>query len=156
MKLPAYGKRLLDERRAGKHPLEVTLVYGDDWYVGKLPRICIKPDEFEPAKYDFRMLAGLRVNVFDEFGLALKAEGKVFDLLGELGQIAAAVWVRWPLRFGQAEIEMTDIALRQRIDGVWPHWWNAEVDQKYLARFDAWFADLMAAHKSPIEARGRA
>jgi hypothetical protein len=65
LKLPAYGKRLLEERRAGNHPLEVTLVYGDKWWDFEQPKLCIKPDEFEPGKYDFSVCAGIHVIVID-------------------------------------------------------------------------------------------
>ena len=35
LKLPAYGKQLLNERRLGNHPLVVHVIFGDDWRPGE-------------------------------------------------------------------------------------------------------------------------
>ncbi len=155
LKVPAYGKRLLDDRRAGKHPLEVTLVYGDDWLAGRPPRICIKPDEFEPEKYDFHLFAGLRVNVRDEFGLALADDDKVFNLLLEVAQFAALVWIGWPKALGEPAMELSEFAYACYRSGR-RQWWSDDQDRAYRARFDGWFADLMSTQQPAIEERGRA
>lgn len=99
LKLPAYGKALLDNRRRGFHPLYVDVLYGDDWReastraklesavfvrdgrearpyeyrwlreVGS-PMLALRPREYGPGVYDFRCVAGTAVRVFDLAGAA--------------------------------------------------------------------------------------
>jgi hypothetical protein len=94
LKMPAYGKALMENRQRGFHPLEISLWYGDDWKmpqrvaaaeraefvrlgraarpyspewekaVGK-PMLAIRPRDYAPAVFDFRGVVGARVTVFD-------------------------------------------------------------------------------------------
>src|SRR3990167_6513354 len=66
LKLPPYGKALLDRRRGGDHPLSVNLVYGDRWREVEPPRVALDPKDYAPGRYDFHMLAGLRVMIHDQ------------------------------------------------------------------------------------------
>lgn len=99
LKLPAYGKALIDNRRRGFHPLYVDVLYGDDWReaatrakleaavfvkdgrnarpyedrwlkeVGA-PMLALRPREYAPGVYDFRCVAGCAVRLFDTVGAA--------------------------------------------------------------------------------------
>src|SRR3954470_23461983 len=117
LKLPAYGKRLLEERRAGKHPLEVTLVYGDRWSKGKDPRVCISPEEYAPAQYDFCMLAGTRVLVLDQLNAGADWNGKFYDLLHELAIAGALVIVETPDGVRSSVLQLADRERKRSTDG---------------------------------------
>src|SRR5690348_12538483 len=91
LRLPAYGKQLLNERRLGRHPLVVHVVYGETMHHGtscdldclggfgpeKLPKppasvqgdphphLWVKPSEFKPFTIDWHVVTGCAVCVFD-------------------------------------------------------------------------------------------
>lgn len=144
LKMPAYGKRLLLERRAGRHPLELALVYGERWWEVEQPKICIKPCEYEPGKYDLRMVAGLKVVVHDQdLGVldykaatvtSLPIFGKFYDLLHELALCKAYVEIRWPEKsqLGRDELSAFAYACRHPHPTeprmIWPRWWSDALD----------------------------
>lgn len=131
-KLPAYGKALMLERRQGRHPREVTLVYGDDWHAGDAPRICIRPLEYAPGRYSFAMCAGCRVVVLDQQLAAWDCDpaatparyGPIYDLIGELTDAGAAVVVRWPASAGERERSAVELAYGAKRGAAWPRWWS--------------------------------
>ena len=99
LRLPAFARALMDNRRRGFHPLAVDLVYGDDlalafrraaaeknafalggagtrpytvaWVreVGA-PMLGVKPREYAPGVFCFACVAGVAVTVFDTDGAA--------------------------------------------------------------------------------------
>lgn len=152
LKLPAYGKQLLLDRRAGKHPLTVTLVYGDRWYEGKNPKICIKPEDYQPGQYDFRVVAGVQVIVIDQLVGASECDekprpptfGKFYDLLSELAAADGWLYIEWPKTAGWPAIEATQLARNARWrtgDGSaeqWPRWWNDELEARQQRRRTQW------------------
>jgi len=165
LKLPAYGKNLLLERRNGRHALEVALVYGDRWRERTYPRVCIMPDQYEPGIYDFRMLAGVRVAVLDQLMAFEDLDdtgtppvfGVFFDLLAELANVAAFVEVEWPREAKLPMREVSEIAHSFRwADPAtkrfqWPRWWNDDLDRDYRARLPGWVDDRIALSQTITE-----
>lgn len=156
LKLPAYGKRLLEERRAGRHPLEVNLCYGDRWREIAAPLIAIDPKDYAPGKYDFHMLAGLRVTIHDQLAggweLAAAAQpttyGKFYDLVREAAAADAWVLIRWPAGTEPRESSAQMMAFNcrwwctERRAWQWPRWWSAELDAQQSARCATWCLDV--------------
>jgi hypothetical protein len=155
LKLPAYGKQLLERRRAGDHPLEVAFILGEDWRDGQEPRLCINPQDYEPGRYDFRVVAGTRVLVLDQALGAGECDenarpptfGKFYDLIGELAEFAAVVEIEWPLRSGWMRREIQEMAWTARWYDpsirrmIWPRWWSDERNTAYSDRFEPWIYD---------------
>lgn len=75
-KLPAYGRRLMDFRLAGKHP-DHLMVFGQlGWPRGHIPLwTFVVVDDFEPSAIDLRFLAGLCLFFKSPFDLREKALG---------------------------------------------------------------------------------
>jgi hypothetical protein len=145
LKLPAYAKRLLDDRRAGKHPLEVNLVFGDKWRDVPEIRVCIPPEDYAPALYDFRVLAGLRVTIHDQMNFGNNADSVFFDLVGEVAAAQALVIVRWPKGHAPREIHASELAFCCRVKttkGVqWPRWWSAALHTRQQQLAVEWLED---------------
>ena len=150
--LPAYAKQLLADRRAGRHPLEVTLIYGNDWQAGDAPRLALKPEDYEPGKFDFHMIAGEKITVLDqvrgayEFTQATPPSfGKFYDLLRELAACDAYVVVDWPMNELHLDAEMLAYGWRwfdpveQRMR--WPLWWSDVLSAKHRRRVALWWQD---------------
>lgn len=170
LKSPAYGKRLIEERRAGTHQLEVSLVYGDKWFDIEYPKICLKPDEFEPGKYDFHSVAGLKVIVIDQLGGSAELVdnvlpptfGKFYDLLAEVAQFAAIVGVKYPTQWKWPDQDVQDLATgarwydREQKSMQWPRWWNDELQRAYEGRLDGWLNDCASVREYIERERGRA
>lgn len=128
------------------------VVYGDKWWEIDPPKICLKPEEYEPGKYDFHMLAGLHVTVVDQ--LAQSAEvnefvlpptfGKFYDLLAEIAAADAWVTVEYPAPIEPRTRNLEDLALdakwwsRELRAYQWPRWWNDELEAKHARRWSAW------------------
>ncbi len=150
-KLPAYGKALLAERRAGRHPLLLRVVYGDDWSVPG-PKICIKPADYQPGVFDLCVAAGLYVELHDRAdGLAdLDVDqrppsfGPFFDLVRELVVAQACV----EIRAACVTREAGELAFTLRWwDGQasrfqWPRWWDDELDARNHQRLQLCLSDL--------------
>jgi hypothetical protein len=96
-KSPAYAKALIENRRRGFHPLNVDMIYGDDWSMARDragmesaafvrlgaatrpyahiwtqmigdPVIALRPRDFAPGRFDFHCVAGVSVRVIDLAG----------------------------------------------------------------------------------------
>ena len=156
LKLPAYGKRLLDARRKGLHPLDVCLVYGGKWFeVDEVHRVAITPEDYAPGKFDFHMLAGLRVTIYDQLAggweiddkVAPPKYGKFFDLVREVAAAGAVVMVRWPKGTEPRTQLLLDIVEPckwfDRAAGafVWPGWWSDALQAQQIAAAKAWVDD---------------
>ena len=144
MKLPAYAKRLLDDRRAGLHPLDVNLVFGDRWADVPEIKVCIKPEDYAVGVFDFHVLAGLKVTIHAQVSIEGDAD-PLFDLVGEVAAAQALVVIRWPKGFTPRETWAFELAFCNRFKsnkGVrWPAWWSDALDcgQQTLAK--NWIAD---------------
>lgn len=115
LKLPAYGKALLDNRRRGFHPLVVDVWYGDDWSIPRRiaeaeqnlfvvrgrearpysadwekevgnPTLAIRPRDYAPGVFDFRCVAGVGVYLWDCCGGS-----------ADFDQVAGGPITRWGL-----------------------------------------------------------
>ena len=156
LKLPPYGKALLDRRRGGDHPLSVNLVYGDRWREVEPPRVALDPKDYAPGRYDFHMLAGLRVMIHDQLagGWEMDASilpaiyGKFYDLAAEVAAADAYVLLRWPKGTEPRETELLPLAhscrwwCTERRAWQWPRWWNDALNTQQQARAQAWFLDV--------------
>ena len=174
-RLPPFGRRLLDRRRQGDHPLEVVLVYGERWWPGKkyeaLPRVAVRPSEYVPGTIDWRMLAGLHVIVVDRaeglgewVGVPERdcddAWGRFYYLLGEISDYAARVTV---VAEGATDTTPDALAYANRwrapyaVVMQWPAWWSAKREQALQARFLPWMHDFAQARGFTLDgADGRA
>jgi hypothetical protein len=175
-KLPAFGKPLLELRRRGIHPLCVHLIYGLNWRAdlkcwwakvnlvdGVHPLIAIKPDDYAPGIFDFAVLSGLQVEVFDQGGEAGFYESpdhgpsrpwywRFYALLGELASFAADVEVNSPA-FEGVRWSAHELARKEGRRGqAWPFWWSDEIEEKNAKRRDTWCRAVFGS----AAARGRA
>lgn len=135
-RLPAYGKALLAQRRAGVHPASVRLVFGDDWRGVAAPRVCVKPGEYRPGVFDWGMLSGLEVRV------VVRTDACIGALLAELTRLGAVVFIAasdneallpapsyaWDCR----EFDAEQRAMR------WPAWWSDALNDEQNRLYDAW------------------
>ena len=151
MKAPAYGALLTQMRRAGHHPLEVTVIYGNDWKPPESasllrPRLAVKPGE--ALGLDWHCVTGLPVVVLDRH---VEETDEVLRMLGEIGRRAAQVyyWVKGQER----PVHVSDWAWSLRHvaqlagQAAWPSWWSGEVEkinagnrERWLAAAEQWFA----------------
>lgn len=170
LKLPAYGKKLLEARRAGNHPLDVNLCFGSLWRCVPEPKVAVMPSDFVPGIYNWTVLTGLCVTVFVQAVLEWRAN-IIANHLGalhtayfammcvELTKADAFVIVRAPmLENGRMESRrelLLDMTLRLAGGGVtpenrpaWPSWWSDSLQKKQEM--------AAAVHLHDIErARGR-
>jgi hypothetical protein len=108
--------------------MDITLVYGDQWYEGVAPRICLKPEDYEPGKYDFSVCAGTHVLVLDQLLGAAEHDdrvrpptyGKFYDLLTELAAADCWVTIRWPTQVDWLNRDLGDYAFELINGGISP------------------------------------
>ena len=161
-KLPAYGKALQLARRAGDHPLVVHLIYGDKWFEEPLcgwncagaahPKLALRPAEYEAALYDFRLVTGLQVALFDQAEASADPQNKVFDLIGEIARWSADVCLHLSDDFSISAHVLAQIR-RRYVDmndasknHGWPRWWSADTERANEQRRNTW---LGAALRDP-------
>jgi len=153
LKLPAYGKQLLNARRLGQHPLVVHVVYGEEWGSGERcgdgceehPRLAVKPSEFQPWTIDWHVITGCKVVVF-EADLGLYRTKNFYELMGELGRFAGPVDVF-------AGIPMHLVAREfMKMYGTWPAWWPMETERLNEPRRNRWHEFYATRHKHRAEA----
>lgn len=160
---PPYGAALMDRRRRGDHPLCVHLIYGYKWraevecwwapiVAGMHPVLAVKPSEYEPGRYDWSLVTGLQVCVFDQDGAASPWvdlndgpppqwwHARLYALIGELAQFAADVEIYSPLAFGKERWSAHELARQATAKnrGQRPHWWSAETQQNNAERIRTW------------------
>jgi hypothetical protein len=157
LKLPAYGKQLLNARRLGQHPLVVHVIYGEEWRPGERcgaecegaehPRLAVRPSEFQPWTIDWHVVTGCKVVVFESM---FDRRRNFYDLLGELGRFAGPVHVMSP---DDEQVTAADaLALRvKKMFGDWPRWWPIETERLNGERRERWFR-LTAARPEPVSA----
>ena len=147
-KLPAYGKALLQARRMGQHPREITVVYGDNWRGVKLPRLGVRPLQYVPGQMDWRVVAGVKVTLLDraqaltEFDIEANRFGKFYTLIGELAAMDAYVVCAYPdgneWRYQDAE----QLAYACRNGRAWPRWWSDDLDARQRRAYLTYIDDM--------------
>jgi hypothetical protein len=164
VKLPAYGRALMNRRYAGWHPLYVRVIYGedwelirDDWFTDIHAYVAVRPSDYQPGRFDWRCAAGSAVTVFDqakaagEIGLDNGAEegwGKFYYLLRELSQMcgplefltAARIYGeadRRPIYYVPAPIFAFECRTRPRGPSR-PWWWPESMDLMHAEKIHAW------------------
>ncbi len=204
--MPAYGKALLNNRHRGFHPLNVDVLYGDDWreastrmalekkvfvkdglharpYEARwlkevgVPMLALRPREFAPGVFDFRVVTGCMVALRDGAGGAADFDvdesvtglgqrftrwGIFYDLVAELAAYAADVTVfdaQWPegqlMSSFAFSIRHRDSATRRM---CWPRWWSDEIEEKRGRREFHWYgaagyaASRNAGSRNPVQA----
>jgi len=145
LKRPAYAKPLLAQRRAGNHPREITLIYGEKWREGDPPRICIRPEEYAPGAYDLSVFAGVKVTLLDQ-NLASEndQDDKFFDLIGELVRLKCPVQIVPPAGSGLSPQWTSDMAWGRRVKRQFPRWWSDDLQSLHERSFYAWIGDDIA------------
>lgn len=150
MRLPAFGKAFLEERRSGRHPATVGIVYAPSWSgvdTSPHPRLALKPEEYAPRRFDWGLVAGLWVIVYDWAGGAFECEpeanrfGVFYDLVAELAATPAFVELRWPAQtWVSRHADLLAWEQRRAVKGrfEWPRWWSEQQQRTQEARFAAW------------------
>lgn len=153
--LPPYGRALLDARRNGRHPEVVHVLYGDR--PGKLPwpRLVVYPERFSPGRFDWRVVAGVRVVLVDGVGafydVDLDAErySDLFTLIGELVDARAYVQLRHVRDRAWVTVDVEALAWGFRAPRAgrmqWPSWWSDAREALQRSAYDLWLADQSAA-----------
>jgi hypothetical protein len=150
-KLPAYGKQLLADRRAGRHPSILRVVYGDDWSVPG-PKVCIRPADYQPGVFDFSVAAGLYVELYDQADGLCDLDvhqrppvfGAFYDLVRELVEAQACV----EIRAASVTREAGELAFTLRWWDAqarrfhWPRWWGDELAAGNRRRLELCLGDL--------------
>jgi len=163
LKLPAYGKQLLNDRRLGRHPLVVHVIYDEDWRFGEQceegcetltdlahARLAVKPSEFAPWVYDWHAVTGCYVALFDGRHDCLEGSPNFWRLVGEIGRFAGPVCIyRWQWtslsgRVGGANHALAFTAHRVASEvrdklGGWPDWWPLETERANVERRERWW-----------------
>lgn len=145
MRLPAYGKKLKSSLDAGDFPSRVWVIWGDDWQ--RLPAagaLCIRPSEFHPERTDFRLLAGLRVDVVDREG---GTSDLIYCCLAEIGAVASLVVLHHFDGSHPCSRELSNLmwCLRKPVNGVFgfPEYWSAVHQDAYIRRTSTYLCDLL-------------
>ncbi len=146
-KLPMFGKLLLQARRADQHPDEVNVVYGERWRGVAPPKVCVRPLDYRPGVFDWRVVAGVRVFLHDlgkgltDFNVMANQFGNFYALIGELASMDAYVVVRYP-EAGEWQAQAADdLAYACRYLGRWPSWWSDDLDRRQKAAYFGWLKD---------------
>lgn len=153
--LPPYGRALLDARRQGRHPATVHVLYGEK--PGKLPwpRLVVFPQRFSPGRFDWRVVAGVRVVLVDGieafYDMDWDADrySDLFTLIGELVDARAYVQLRHVRDGAWVTVDADALAFGFRAPRArrmqWPGWWSDARDAMQRSAYDLWLADRSAA-----------
>jgi hypothetical protein len=156
LKLPAFGRQLLNERRLGRHPGVVHVVYGEDWFLGDRceldcadvvnpgeahPRLAVKPSQFQLWELDWRVVTGLHVCVFDRREDVLVGAREFFGLIGEVGRFSAQVDIYRRALEARPQFCFAAHVIAaecRKAEGAWPGWWPAETENMNADRRARW------------------
>jgi hypothetical protein len=147
-RLPAFGRLLLQARRCGEHPSEITVVYGDQWRAVSAPKVCVRPAEYVPGQVDWRVVAGVKVFALDlgdglgDFDVQANRYGPFYSLIAELVAMDAYVVVRYAESGQWREQEADALAYACRWARRWPYWWSDDLERRQRAAFHGWMGDL--------------
>lgn len=181
LKLPAYGRALLEQRRAGEHPLCVHVIVGDDWravldctWLGfgcAHPVLALRPEDCAPERFDWHLVAGLNVVVFDQAGLMAVYQpadasharpwghGPIYAVIGEIARYAADVEIRSGTELANAHF-LAQLARDVRFKNDpeqnhgWPAWWSAETEALNAQRRQTWCKAALIERLEPEACAG--
>lgn len=134
MRLPAFGRELLELRRAGKHPRDIRFVLGGDWGLPEEPHpmLALRPGEYRIGRLDTSVVAGCWVWVYMD-----KAADELLDgcpiwqwVCGELARDAVCVWAVRGWLGGRIE----EIAVQCQRRGEPTPWWPPARARAYVER----------------------
>lgn len=154
--LPPYGRPLLQARRQGVHPRVVGVVFGDDWRGAQRPFLAVSPARFVPGRYDWRVVAGVNVVLFDRAGAVAggDCQDDFFALIGELVDADAYVELRYPQGGQWVTLDPGLWAYDHRINDPqrrWPVWWSDAREARHSAAQLGVMTDMMAAIDESLE-----
>ena len=177
LKLPAYGKALINERRQGRHPAVVHVVFAEAFGSGEWcercprsgeeakarglhPRLHVRPEEFAPFTIDWTVVTGCMVAVFDgREWIGDKHARRFYELLGELGRFAGPVQVYRLEPDPPVRGEVVSSSWRFCWDaaglaastfkesGKWPFYWPAETEARNAPRRRTWWEHYGASRE---------
>lgn len=143
-KLPAYGKALLNARRAGQHPISVMVIYGHKWFVdNNATRLAVKPEE--AIGLDWLCIADVPVVIEDRMdsddGNVPEQNSALLRMAGEIAREAAQVTLKTQrlipcecghITPGNHRIDIVAFLCRQwsarERRMKWPAWWSEEIE----------------------------
>jgi hypothetical protein len=155
--LPAFGKRLLEQRRNGEHPEQITVVYGDNWRGVPAPKLALRPLQYQPGLVDWHVVAGVKVVLLDraqgvsDFDVLSGCFGKFFTLIAELADAHAYVVVRYPDGNQWSEQDAAQLAYSCRNLDAWPSWWSDARAALQEASFDVYLSDADGRMRRKLE-----
>lgn len=146
--MPPYGKLIRTRRDRGDHPTAVFVYFTQHWHKPPDAERCnvvmVPPDEYEPGKYDFSVLAGLWVVLVTEStGLGagpIVVMPRCLQLAIEIAREAAPVYLAPELRDAFNPRELSELLLcykeQPRPDQPfqWPAGWSDELNEDYRQR----------------------
>ncbi len=138
LRMPAYGKALYERRQAGDHPLGCELVFAQFWPpagTSTLPRLALKPAEYRPGTYDFRVVIGMHVRI--QCGRDFRIR-PLLQLAGELGAWASFVEIAGYWERPVTAQLLSFRAGRESGRRAWPRWWPRETEQVNNGRIKLW------------------
>jgi len=113
---PAYGRTIATHIYRGEKPICVAVMLSTRWgYFDHVPKICIRPDEWAPGRYQFGYLAGLHP-------VAVPGDGASDRQLAEL---LVEIMVAGPARLWAFNADGSKL-----YDGMWSSdisWWAREL-----------------------------
>jgi hypothetical protein len=143
MKLPAFGKSLLQARFQGGHPELIQVIYGDLWVPARddAPLLAVKPQEFAPGIYDWRCVAGVAVEFHhraqEPEDWARAAVGFVASELAEWSPCVELVFA------DGLHYDVAVLAFACRSARKWPTWWSERLEFDYGRRKEAYFTERL-------------
>jgi hypothetical protein len=143
LRTPPFGRRILDERRAGHHPNGVNVHLGG-WpeHARGRTRTMWVPEDAAPGTYDWRVCAGLSVMLWDfrSFKPGPQSLVALGALAGELADHAMSLWVV------TRRETLTVLELAAQVQAAQPSpvpWWPDERARRYIEREQRWREALL-------------
>lgn len=147
MKLPAFGKSLLEARAQGAHPRLVQVIFGEDWRPARhdAPLLAMKPEGYAPGLYDWRLLAGLEVEVYVRAPEPENWNDCAFCLMaGEIADWATSIELFFPDGIWEEIAAFAWAVKLTNNDRSWPRWWSPARAEAYDRRWKQAFERQIA------------
>jgi hypothetical protein len=90
---PAYGRTIASHIVRGVKPMAIAVLLSERWdYFNHLPKVCIKPEDWSIARYEFGFLRGLHVVLIAGDGVGSRELGELVIVLMRVGPRRLWVW----------------------------------------------------------------